>query len=37
MGTLTGTIAVVTGVSRDGRRGIALALGDEGATIYVTG
>ncbi|MGD2069925.1 MAG: SDR family NAD(P)-dependent oxidoreductase, partial [Gemmatimonadota bacterium] len=39
MGTrpLAGTVAVVTGSSRGGGRGIALALGDAGATVYVTG
>jgi NAD(P)-dependent dehydrogenase (short-subunit alcohol dehydrogenase family) len=37
MQRLTGKIAVVTGASRGGGRGIALALGDEGATVYVTG
>lgn len=31
------TIAVVTGASRGAGRGIALTLGDEGATVYVTG
>jgi len=30
-------IAVVTGASRGGGRGIALALADEGATVYITG
>jgi NAD(P)-dependent dehydrogenase (short-subunit alcohol dehydrogenase family) len=34
---LKGKIAVVTGASRGGGRGIALALGEEGATVYVTG
>lgn len=37
MGRLTGKIAVVTGASRGAGRGIALALGSEGATVYVTG
>ncbi len=37
MGRLENTIAVVTGASRGGGRGIALALGEEGATVYVTG
>jgi len=37
MKRLEGTIAVVTGASRGGGRGIALALGDGGATVYVTG
>jgi len=30
-------VAIVTGASRGGGRGIALALGTEGATVYVTG
>lgn len=34
---LTETIALVTGASRGGGKGIALALGEEGATVYVTG
>lgn len=34
---LGGTIAVVTGASRGAGRGIATALGVEGATVYVTG
>ena len=34
---LTGKIAVVTGASRSVGRGIALVLGEEGATVYVTG
>lgn len=37
MKTLTGTVAVVTGASRGIGRGIAVALGAEGATVYVTG
>ena len=37
MPKLTGKVAVVTGASRGGGRGIALALGEEGATVYVTG
>ena len=37
MGVLTGKIAVVTGASRGIGRGVALALGAEGATVYVTG
>ena len=37
MKRLEGAITVVTGASRGGGRGIALALGDEGATVYVTG
>lgn len=32
-----GKVAVVTGASRGAGRGIALALGDTGATVYVTG
>ncbi len=35
--TLTGKIAIVAGASRGCGRGIALALGDAGATVYVTG
>jgi len=34
---LAGKVAIVTGASRGIGRGIALALGDEGATVYVTG
>ncbi|MCH8289508.1 SDR family NAD(P)-dependent oxidoreductase [Candidatus Poribacteria bacterium] len=34
---LKGKIAVVTGASRGAGRGIALVLGEEGATVYVTG
>ncbi len=37
MGALTGRIAVVTGASRGIGKGIALALGAQGATVYVTG
>lgn len=36
MGRLTGKVAVVTGASRGAGRGIALALGSEGAVVYVT-
>jgi len=36
-GSLAGKVAVVTGASRGVGRGIALALGDAGATVYVTG
>jgi NAD(P)-dependent dehydrogenase (short-subunit alcohol dehydrogenase family) len=37
MMALTGKVAVVTGASRGIGRGIALALGANGATVYVTG
>ncbi|MDR3660507.1 MAG: SDR family NAD(P)-dependent oxidoreductase, partial [Mycobacterium sp.] len=37
MTLLTGKVAVVTGASRGIGRGIAVALGDHGATVYVTG
>jgi len=37
MGSLTGRVAVVTGASRGIGKGIAAALGAEGATVYVTG
>ncbi|MBN1812182.1 MAG: SDR family NAD(P)-dependent oxidoreductase [Anaerolineae bacterium] len=37
MPRLEGSVAIVTGASRGGGRGIALALGAEGATVYVTG
>jgi NAD(P)-dependent dehydrogenase (short-subunit alcohol dehydrogenase family) len=35
--SLHGVVAVVTGASRGAGKGIALALGAEGATVYVTG
>lgn len=37
MQKLEGKVAVVTGASRSAGRGIALALGEQGATVYVTG
>jgi NAD(P)-dependent dehydrogenase (short-subunit alcohol dehydrogenase family) len=37
MTTLSGIVAVVTGASRGIGRGIALGLGEAGATVYVTG
>jgi NAD(P)-dependent dehydrogenase (short-subunit alcohol dehydrogenase family) len=37
MGTLSGKIALVTGASRGVGKGIALSLGEQGATVYVTG
>ena len=37
MSRLRGHIALVTGASRGGGKGIALVLGGEGATVYVTG
>jgi len=36
-GSLQGKVAVVTGASRGAGRGLALALGEVGATVYVTG
>ena len=37
MGSLEGRIAVVTGASRGIGRGTAIALGEQGAVVYVTG
>lgn len=37
MGALSGKIAVVTGASRGIGKGIAIALGEQGCTVYVTG
>jgi NAD(P)-dependent dehydrogenase (short-subunit alcohol dehydrogenase family) len=37
MPKLDGTVALVTGSSRGAGRGIALVLGEQGATVYVTG
>lgn len=37
MGQASGCVAVVTGASRGAGKGIALALGDTGAKVYVTG
>ncbi len=37
MGRLSGQVALVTGASRGGGKGIALVLGAEGATVYLTG
>jgi len=36
-GAKSGVVAVVTGASRGAGKGIALALGQTGATVYVTG
>lgn len=37
MGALSGKVAVVTGASRGIGKGIALALAEQGATVYITG
>ncbi|MBO0846572.1 MAG: SDR family NAD(P)-dependent oxidoreductase [Nocardioides sp.] len=37
MQALQGRVALVTGASRGGGKGIALVLGEKGATVYVTG
>jgi NAD(P)-dependent dehydrogenase (short-subunit alcohol dehydrogenase family) len=37
LGSLSGKVAVVTGASRGVGKGCALALGDQGAVVYVTG
>ena len=37
MGNLEGSVAVVTGASRGIGRGVAIGLGEQGATVYVTG
>ena len=37
MGSLSGKVAVVTGASRGIGKGVALALADQGAAVYVTG
>src|SRR5258708_28078507 len=36
-GAKSGVVAIVTGASRGAGKGIALALGQTGATVYVTG
>jgi NAD(P)-dependent dehydrogenase (short-subunit alcohol dehydrogenase family) len=37
MASLTGKVAIVTGASRGMGKGIALALAEQGATVYITG
>lgn len=37
MNSMTGKVALVTGASRGSGKGIALVLGEQGATVYVTG
>ncbi len=37
MSSLRGQVALVTGASRNVGRGIALGLGEAGATVYMTG
>src|SRR5579859_6271455 len=37
MAELRGTVAVVTGASRGVGKGVALGLGEAGATVYITG
>ena len=36
-GQLTGKVCIVTGASRGIGKGIALQLGEAGATVYITG